>query len=107
MRKSVVCGYCDFDTELLAGEDGVERIVHDLKVAPEFYYKLVNGSKRFEIRKHDRDFQVNDLLRLNEFKDGNFTENHLILAVTYLLTHEDFPVGIPEGYCVMSLTSWW
>lgn len=89
------------------GEDGVERIVHDLKVAPEFYRKLVNGSKRFEIRKHDRDFQINDLLRLREFKDGQFTENCLLLAVTYLLTHEDFPAGIPEEYCVMSLTSWW
>lgn len=38
--------------------------VHELKTDPEAFYAIESGSKKFELRKNDRDFQVGDLLIL-------------------------------------------
>lgn len=41
--------------------------VHELKAWPQFFERLVDGSKPFEIRRNDRNYQVGDKLRLQEF----------------------------------------
>jgi Domain of unknown function (DUF3850) len=41
--------------------------VHELKTWPEFFDRLIDGSKNFEIRKNDRGYRVGDRLRLQEF----------------------------------------
>lgn len=41
--------------------------VHELKTWPEPYAATVSGAKTFEIRKDDRGFRVNDILRLREW----------------------------------------
>lgn len=40
---------------------------HELKVNTEYYHRLANGTKTFEIRKNDRDYQVGDTLLLREY----------------------------------------
>lgn len=40
---------------------------HDLKVWPEHYRLIVQGRKPWELRRHDRDFQKGDWLRLREW----------------------------------------
>lgn len=40
---------------------------HDLKIFPRYFEEVVNGSKRFEIRKNDRDFKVGDEVLLREY----------------------------------------
>lgn len=86
--------------------------VHNLKLLPEYFDAVVNGIKTFEIRKNDRDYKVGDTLHLYEFDpevNGYFLFSRLPetrtcdVAVTYILTHEDFPDGIPEDYCVMGI----
>ncbi len=98
--------------------------VHKLKLFPEYFDAVANGIKTFEIRKNDRDYKVGDTLRLYEFDpeeeefrtkaasntiSGYFLFSRLPetrtcdVAVTYILTHEDFPDGIPEDYCVMGI----
>lgn len=98
--------------------------VHKLKLFPEYFDAVANGIKTFEIRKNDRDYKVGDTLRLYEFDpkeeefrakaasntiSGYFLFSRLSetrtcdAAVTYILTHEDFPDGIPEDYCVMGI----
>ena len=41
--------------------------IHELKTWPEYYSQVRDGHKRFELRKDDRGFAVNDLLILREF----------------------------------------
>lgn len=87
--------------------------VHKLKLFPEYFDAVVNGIKTFEIRKNDRDYKVGDTLRLYEFdpkeeefraKSSRLPETRTCdVAVTYIITHEDFPDGIPEDYCVMGI----
>lgn len=91
--------------------------VHKLKLLPEYFDAVANGIKTFEIRKNDRDYKVGDTLHLYEFdpEEEEFrakvasnpgipeTRTCVVATVTYILTHEDFPDGIPEDYCVMGI----
>ena len=91
---------------------------HDLKINQYYYDAVKNGIKTFEVRKADRDYKVGDTLCLTAVDyDGNnievcerglggyLTERILQtkVAVTYILTHDDFPEGVPKGYVVMSI----
>lgn len=40
---------------------------HDLKIWPQFYKRVADGSKTFEIRNNDRDFQLGDTITLKEY----------------------------------------
>jgi hypothetical protein len=42
-------------------------VIHDLKVWPDYFARLLDGSKTFEIRKNDRGYQAGDTLRLREY----------------------------------------
>ncbi len=85
--------------------------LHTLKIYPEYYDAVRNGIKTFEIRKYDRDYKVGDTLRLREYdprrtydvEAAMFTGQDVKAAVTYVITHDMFPDGIPEGYCVMGI----
>jgi ParB family chromosome partitioning protein len=84
----------------------VSAKVHDLKTAWEPFHSVVDGCKRFEYRRNDRDFKVGDYLMLREregFGDAPGRETCLV-KVTYILRGEDLEsFGVPEGYCVMSI----
>lgn len=76
---------------------------HFLKIAPEWFGPVVSREKTFEIRRHDRDFKVWDKLVLMEYADGAYTGRYAISQVDCIVTHEMFPDGIAEGYCVMGI----
>ena len=42
-------------------------MIHELKCFPEYFQDVIDGKKTFEIRLHDRPYQVGDLLALNEY----------------------------------------
>jgi hypothetical protein len=44
--------------------------VHTLKIAPMFYKRAIDGSKPFEIRKDDRDYQTGDLIEMYEYSSA-------------------------------------
>lgn len=58
---------------------------------------------------------VGDTLHLREIRPGTFSEapngqmvqcytNRTVdVRVTHIISHVDFPEGIPEGYCVLSI----
>lgn len=85
---------------------------HELKVWPEFFEALENGSKPFEIRKDDRGFMVGDELYLREWdpaKDGPTVPEHWVYTgremrrtVTYKFAGGRY--GIPEGICILGLS---
>lgn len=80
-------------------------MIHELKIKPKIFQDIINGIKNFEIRKNDRMFRVGDILVLSEFDymDNTYTGNQIQVRVDNILTHEDFPDGIPIDYVVMNI----
>lgn len=78
---------------------------HKLKTYKEYYEEVVSGRKTFEIRKNDRNFQVADILILEEveFIKGETipTGNSVKVEVTYILNDGVF--GLDSQYCIMSI----
>ena len=75
--------------------------IHKLKTHAEPFKAVINGEKTFEIRKNDRDFQRGDILKLMEYK-GDYTGKSWSVWVSYILHGPNY--GVPEGYCIMSIT---
>jgi len=47
-------------------------MTHDIKILSEYFNAVADGSKPFEVRRNDRDYQVGDTLLLRE---GNHAED--------------------------------
>lgn len=82
--------------------------VHDLKSRPEFFTRIYDGSRTFDIRKNDRDFQVGDILILKEHNTITYTGYTLRKRVTNILRHMPgagcaAEFGLAPGYVIMSL----
>lgn len=62
--------------------------IHRLKTWPEYFVAIWNGLKPFEIRVNDRDYQVGDLLVLQEWNPNTseFTGREVTAPVIYLTT---------------------
>lgn len=73
---------------------------HSLKILPEYFDAIVSGKKTFEVRFNDRDYQVDDILLLQEWVDGQYTGRSQETKVTYLL---DNPHYCKEGYVIMAI----
>lgn len=72
-----------------------EPTIHELKILPEYFEAVVSGNKRFEIRKNDRNYQKGDILRLNEYQDGQYTGDVHVAEITYITDYaqqEDYVV---------------
>lgn len=59
---------------------------HTLKLWPQFFGPVADGSKPFEIRKNDRDYRVGDTLVIQEWcpKKREFTGHECRAIVSYL-----------------------
>jgi len=79
--------------------------VHYLKLQTEYFDAVLNGLKTFEVRKNDRDYRLGDTLALMCFHGSDPVKCRptVVVYVTYILTHEQFPNGVPEGYVVMGI----
>ena len=79
---------------------------HELKVWPSYFEAIVDGRKRFELRKNERDFAVGDTLRLREFQPdngfggGSYTGRTTDVRVTYIAQGV---FDLPLHMCVMSI----
>jgi len=79
---------------------------HLLKLQSQYYKDVASGKKTFEVRREDRTYRKGDILRLFEVgEDGLFIKpkHSMDYRVTYILTHDQFPKGVPFGYVVMSI----
>ena len=82
----------------------MKRKHHYIKILPEYYDAIDSGKKTFEVRYNDRNYQVNDILHLQEWIDGGYSGREMAVEVTYLL---DNPNYCKEGYVIMAINRNW
>lgn len=80
-------------------------MIHELKIATEFFQEVISGRKTFEIRENDRNFKVGDLLALNECRVGDdnkisYTGASCLVEVDYILKNTPF---LKNGYVCLSI----
>ena len=80
-------------------------MIHNLKVWPEHFELLRTGSKRFEIRKADRSFEIGHVLSLQEWSpvNLNYSGRQLHFEITCIYQGEQF--GIMEGFAVLGISA--
>lgn len=76
---------------------------HILKTWTEYFNKIEDGTKTFELRKDDRNFKVGDILVLKDYDRfrETFTGRTEFRIVTYKLDGGAF--GLEKGFCVLGL----
>jgi Domain of unknown function (DUF3850) len=81
--------------------------IHVLKSTPPYFQEVIDGAKRFEWRRDDRNFQVGDLLDLREYiaASGTYTGRQAKVMVAYIMRYNEqtASIGLPAGFCIMSL----
>lgn len=74
--------------------------VHKLKIKSEYFSAVINKTKTAEIRYNDRNYQVGDILILNEIDSlGNFTGNNCEVIVTHVLDDNQY---LQTGFVMLS-----
>lgn len=78
---------------------------HDLKTVNPFFQEVWDWQKEFEVRKNDRNFQIEDELYLHEYCPATkqYSGRQIYAVVVYILTAEQFPAGLQPGYVVLGL----
>ncbi len=77
-------------------------MVHDLKCWPAFFAGLRDGTKPFELRRNDRNYQVGDELLLREWLPGSriYTGFEVRARVTCIISEGPW---LAPGYVAMGL----
>lgn len=73
-------------------------MMHNLKIYPEHFLKVLTGAKRAEVRINDRDYQKGDILVLREW-DISYSGRRMTRIVTDV-TDISF---IADGYVLLSM----
>lgn len=65
---------------------------HDLKTVQPYFNDVSSGSKKFEIRKNDRNFKVGDLVVLREWnhKRQYASGYYIIVVITYIIKDNQY-----------------
>ena len=82
-----------------------QRQTHELKLWPACFAAVQSGTKPFDVRENDRNFQVGDVLALREFDPDTeqYTGQNIIRWVSYVLQGGAF--GVQPGWCVLGFSS--
>lgn len=77
--------------------------VHFLKCWPAPFQKTLDGLKPWEVRLNDRNYQVGDLVVLEEWEPspGRYTSHWIVVTITFLL---DGCFGLKDGHVCFTFT---
>lgn len=78
--------------------------VHELKCWPVYFDRIHDGTKRFEIRNNDRDFQTGDRIILREWDPGTgqYTDSRVVsFNISYVLHDHE---GLYSGFVILQLS---
>ena len=75
---------------------------HEVKISTEFFNDVASGKKPFEVRINDRDYRVDDTLRLKGYllETKEYTGEMCIKKITYIL---DSPTYMQQGFVILGL----
>ena len=75
---------------------------HEKKILPQYFKDVKEGRKNFELRKDDCDYQIGDLIQLQEWNYGTYTGETITKEIAYIL--RDCPeYGLAPGFCILGL----
>ena len=79
-------------------------MIHELKLDRKFFKRVREGKKRAELRYNDRNYRIGDFLLLREVAgvDREYTASKVMVKILDIVTHDEFPAGIQEGYVMLS-----
>ena len=79
----------------------MSRKYHYLKTETEYFQAVEKGKKKFELRKNDRNFEVYDMVILEETIEGIKTGRQLRpLEIMYILKGGKY--GLDDGFCIIN-----
>lgn len=80
-------------------------MTHDLKTWPVFFRETIAGRKTFELRRHDRNYALGDLLTMREYEPhrNTYTGRTWTGRITTILTADQAPAGLQPGYSILGL----
>lgn len=86
--------------------------LHELKILHEYLIDVTLGTKTFELRKNDRDYQEGDLIRFIDIGEDDTTtskclyEPHIdentLYRITYVLKNVE-KYGLDKDYCILAI----
>jgi len=77
-------------------------MTHKLKILPEYFQPVLDGTKTFELRRNDRGFQIGDAVILKEWDVSGYTGRELTKTIQYIYIGNDM-YGLRTGYCILGL----
>lgn len=75
---------------------------HELKILTEYFKEVWIGTKRFELRKDDRDYQIWDEVKLMEWDGKEYTGASITMTINYVLRNVP-EYGLKEGYVILGI----
>ena len=86
--------------------------LHELKILHQYLIDVTLGTKTFELRKNDRDYQVGDLIRFIDIGEDDtrttkcWYEPHIdenqLYRITYVLKNVE-KYGLDKDYCILAI----
>jgi hypothetical protein len=83
-----------------------KNMMHELKAWSGSFQEMWNGTKLFDLRRADRDFQIDDTLRLREWDlmRERYTGRILLVQITHVMRPGAYP-GLENGYVILGVRS--
>ena len=86
--------------------------LHELKILHAYLVDITIGTKTFELRKNDRDYQVGDLIRFIDIGEDDTTtsecryepniDENTLYRITYVLKNVE-KYGLDKDYCILAI----
>jgi len=82
-------------------------VIHNLNIDEKSFERFYSGQKTSEVRFNDRDYQTGDTICFRVIDSGG---NEIIkpgslptYEITHVLNSSQFPQGLQDGYCILSI----
>lgn len=83
--------------------------LHELKIRHDYLIDVTLGTKTFELRKNDRDYQEGDLIRFIDIREDNtkndvepYIDENTLYRITYVLKNVE-KYGLDKDYCILAI----
>ncbi|MDM3133460.1 DUF3850 domain-containing protein [Citrobacter sp. Cf123] len=76
--------------------------IHTVKIAPKYLNAVVDGQRKAELRKNDRNYKAGDVLSLCEWKHGKYTGREWAAVITHVLPVNEI-IANTDNWVVLSV----